>query len=109
MLRDAAATLARRCAQPLVLAAKSWPGGRCVADSDVTMSAVAFDLARLAPSSKYSRYLNDKERASRTPEILAVQLDDHPWQAETSAPEFKQLAGMIRNLAEARSWQPASA
>jgi hypothetical protein len=103
LLRDAAATLARRCAQPLVLAemlARREARRRLCA----TISAVAFDLARLAPSSKYARYLSEDERACLTPQTLAAQFGDHPWQADTSSPEFKQLADMIKNLAQARSW-----
>ncbi|MBZ9643989.1 hypothetical protein [Streptomyces sp. PSKA30] len=103
LLRAAAADLAKRVVRPLVQA-ELLARREVLRRLDVSTSLLAYDFARLAPNSRYARYLDGENREGLMPALLLAELADHPWEPEELAPEFGQLAVLIDELGRARNW-----
>jgi hypothetical protein len=103
MLREAAGDFAKRVVRPLVQA-ELLARREVLRRLDTSTALLANDFGRLAPNGRYARYQDWENRKDLTPALLLAELAEHPWEPEVEAPEFKQLASLIDEVARARNW-----
>ncbi|MEU2289052.1 hypothetical protein ABZ614_45490 [Streptomyces sp. NPDC013178] len=103
LLSHAADGLAKRVVRPLVQA-ELLARREVLRRLDTSTGLLAHDFGRLAPNGHYARYLDWDNRHGLTPARLHAELEEHPWEPEEEAPEFKQLALLIDDLGYARTW-----